>query len=385
MSRHCGVPPELLDPLGDWPRVDPQPDRIQAAIDDLTRRANSWGRAVGHTRAAAAVLDGSHHVGRAADLERAALARFADACTGVNAALLIVAAALDAYLAAFEAYRDQMRRAHAVANASIAEVTATLRAHQVPYGTIFPDTALRVRARQLAEAALETFAQAGLAAARTVADQAATLTSGWTDTARSCTWIGAATRVVSAGRAVESVPGGISSVLAGAELVGRSRSISWTDRELRELAARAVNAANALAVKEGRHAEASGVMRVAVAGAQRLGASVETLGRIGHLAMIGGMTSAVGTDAVTLVTAAGETGAHAAVTRAAAGLNAAAIVRLGGRLAADGLADFAEAPMPALLAATAAYQLGDLVYSHRKGLVAAAEEFLGHRRPKRLP
>lgn len=378
-----GAPPAgMLDPLGDWPHIDPRPDYLEAAIADLQRRADCWDQAATATTACADMLARSANVGRSADQERVALGQFATACTGMCAVLLSVAAALDAYLASFDAYEVQMRRARAVADASIAEITAQDRAHTEPQSTQIPDTPLRQQARSIAEAALDGFTNAGLVAAMTVDGEVSGLTSGWSDGANSCTWTSVFQRVVNDGMDVRSLPGGVSTLLAGVEMVGRANSVARTDEALHVLSARAISAASGLAIKEGRHEDASSVARVAAKAAEKIGMSKDTFS---HVAIFGGMAYTVVADGVSVVTADGEKGLHAAATRAASGLNAASYAGLGARLAAGALTDAIDAPLPALLAATTAYQLGDLVYDDRGHLVADAENLLGRPVAHNLP
>jgi hypothetical protein len=377
-----GPPVGMLDPLGDWPRIDPRPDRIEAAISDLQRRAGSWNDAATATTACADALARSASVGRSTDEEREALGQYATACIGMCGVLLAVAAALDAYIASFDAYQEQMRRARSVADASIAEITAQDRSHPGPRSASFPNTPLRQQARSIAEDALADFTSAGLTAAVTVGDQTKGLKSGWTDGANSCSWTTAFQRVVNDGLDIRSLPGGISTMLAGVELVGRANSVARTDEALHVLSARAISAASGLAIKEGRHEDASAVARVAAKAAAKIGVSKDTFGPV---AIFGGMAYTVVADGVSVVTADGEKGLHAAATRTASGLNAASYVGLGTRLAEGALTDAIDAPLPVLLAATTAYQLGDLVYDDRRHLVADAENIFGHPVAENLP
>jgi hypothetical protein len=382
MSR---PPVGLLDPLADWPRIDPQPDLIRAAIDDLRWRAARWDDADAAVRAAAAQLVRAGDLGRSADAQRDALLLFADACAGSSAALLLVGAALDAYLAAFDAYTARMRHAHDLAQASVAALAAHFGANAGVTSPQVPDTPLRDEAWSVAESALSDFEGAGLVAASAVDGQVSLLSPGWVAGPSQCTWMSTFAKFAGYGHDLKSVPGGVIAMLAGVELVGRAHTSGWSDASLRDLNARAVGAANGLAIKDGRANDASPMARIAVGAAQRAGLSEAALSRVGGYVAVGEVATAEVFDVDTLITAGGEQGLHAAATRTAAGVNGVALAGLGSRLAAGFLADAVTAPLPAVFAVTMAYQLGDLAYDHRKGIVATAEAFGGHRQPTELP
>jgi hypothetical protein len=374
----------MLDPLADHPVVDPGPDRIRDAVADLRSRAACWDGARSEATQAQQLLESSAHAGQSAAAERAALAEFASACVGISAVLMFASAALDAYVQAFEDYTAAMRRAHEVAAASIAELTAMWRAHPETRSGAIPETRLRVLARQLADEALTDFVTAGSRAARTVADQVTELNSGWVDDANRCRWMTALARLAGYGHDVKSIPGGVGAVIAGIKLVGLARS-GVPAEQTRALHARAIGAANGLALKDGRLDDASTAARLAAQTAQNYGVDAGTVARLGGLAAIGEFGIEIAFDADSLVTAGGEKGVHAALTRTAAGINVAGLVDLGGRLLVDSAPDVLEAAIPGLLAASAAYQIGDLAYAHREAIVAVAEGFVGHRTAKELP
>ena len=175
--------PGLLDPLDGWPRVDPRADYVREAMADLDRRVAAWTEA--GTRLVAARDGLASDRGRGVEAARERTTEVATAIAGLVEPYQIVAAVLDAYLAAYERYAGQMTVAYDLAHESVVDVIAMRRAGQID-GPLVPLTPLRQRAWDAATGAMDDLATAGLQTAASVEIATQMITGGSIDTGRAC-------------------------------------------------------------------------------------------------------------------------------------------------------------------------------------------------------
>jgi hypothetical protein len=368
--------PGLLDPLADWPRVDPRRDYARAAIDDVAARAERWNEAGERVAAAHEALAAGR--GAACETARIRTGELAVAIGGLAGPMRDVAGVLEGYLLAYDRYEEELAVARAVARESVREVLATRRA-QGASETAVPLTPLRQQAWDLANAALETFADAGRYASVLVQAATAMITGSWVDTGTACQSTSLLGMLIGGGEAQSAVRGAGSAVRSGFQLLVLRRRGLLTGEDVQRVRKELSVGGTTLTPDDGRLRALAGAV------ATRAGVGEGAFAILGVASGLAQVSTLVAGDVVTVLDGGGEDGARGVVTRASAAANGIA----GAQLAMEvfekaGLRLLSSVAVPVFVA-TSVYQLGDLAYTHRKWIGATLGSFAGHRAAQELP
>jgi|GEM_PF-3878089 len=369
----------LLDPLDGWPHVDPRVDYVRASIADLISRADQWTDIADLLRQAeGAIASGAGAAVRAADLRLRELALAAD---GLAGPLRDIAAVLQGYLLAYDRYQEEVAVARAVAREAVVDSVARREAapHNAAAEPGVPLTPLRQRAWDLATAALDEFVDAGRLAASVVHATTAMIRGGWVNTGTACASRSVFHMLIEGGEVESTVRGTAGAVRLGLQVLILQRRGTLTADDVQRVRKQLSVGGTSLTAEDGRLRALAGAV------ATRAGVGDGVFALLGIASGIAQASAFVVGDAVTVLDGGGAEGLHAAANRTAAAANGIA----GAQLAVEvfekvGIRALSSVAMPVFIA-TSAYQLGDLLYTNRKGITATFESFAGHPTSTELP
>lgn len=366
--------PGLLDPLADWPRIDPRPDFVRAVIADLEARAGRWDEARGHVLSAFDALAAGR--GQAVDVARTHLAELAVAVVGLAEPLREVAGVLRAYLVAHERYEVELAAAQLIAEDSIREVLAN-RAGSA--ATTIPLTALRQQAWDRASGALADFADAGLNAAVLVESETSMITGGWVNTGRSCDSVSLFEMLLRGGAAQSEVRGSVDAVRLGLGLLVLRRRGALSAEDVERVGRQITVGGTTLTADDGRLRALAGSLAI------RAGVGEGVFAILGIASGVAQAGALLVGDALTALDGGGESGVRGWITRTDAAANGVAAAQLTAEVFEFvGVRALSAVALPVFVA-TSAYQLGDLAYTYRRQLGSTLGAFAGHRPTKELP